>query len=59
LRDAHGRTLATVKLTPEALAELVALIDDGTISGKIAKDLFQELVHSGGSPKALVAAAMA
>lgn len=36
------------------LAELVALIDDNTISGKIAKDLFPEVFKSGIAPKTLV-----
>jgi aspartyl-tRNA(Asn)/glutamyl-tRNA(Gln) amidotransferase subunit B len=56
MRETHDRPLARVLLTPSSLAELVRLIDDGTISGKIAKELFQELVDRGGSPKALVEA---
>jgi aspartyl-tRNA(Asn)/glutamyl-tRNA(Gln) amidotransferase subunit B len=32
---------------PEHLAGLVKLIDDGTISGKIAKDVFAEMLRSG------------
>jgi aspartyl-tRNA(Asn)/glutamyl-tRNA(Gln) amidotransferase subunit B len=32
---------------PDALAELLRLIDDGTISGKIAKDLFQKMAETG------------
>ena len=31
------------KLTPAGLAELVGLIEDGTISGKIAKELLPEV----------------
>lgn len=42
------------KLSPENLAELVRLIDDGTISGKIAKDLIVELVVEGGKPASIV-----
>ena len=38
----------------EALAELVALIDDGTISTKIAKTVLDELVERGGSPRKIV-----
>ncbi len=37
-----------------AIGELCALVEAGTISGKIAKDLFSELVKNGGSPKAMV-----
>jgi aspartyl-tRNA(Asn)/glutamyl-tRNA(Gln) amidotransferase subunit B len=39
----------------EALAALVALIDDGTISGKIAKTVFEEMVASGADPADIVA----
>lgn len=42
------------QLRPEMLAELVDLIKDGTISGKIAKDLIAELVLEGGSPAQIV-----
>jgi aspartyl-tRNA(Asn)/glutamyl-tRNA(Gln) amidotransferase subunit B len=39
---------------PQALAELVRLIDDGTITGKIAKQVFPEMVETGKSPAAIV-----
>ncbi len=42
------------RLTPAALAELVALIDDQTLSGKGAKQVFAALLKEGGSPAALV-----
>ncbi|MBP6941479.1 MAG: Asp-tRNA(Asn)/Glu-tRNA(Gln) amidotransferase subunit GatB [Syntrophorhabdaceae bacterium] len=42
-------------LSPARLAELLSLIKDGTISAKIAKDIFPELFKSGASPKQLVA----
>jgi aspartyl-tRNA(Asn)/glutamyl-tRNA(Gln) amidotransferase subunit B len=42
-------------VAPENLAALVALIDEGTISGKIAKTVFEEMVASGRSPAAIVA----
>jgi aspartyl-tRNA(Asn)/glutamyl-tRNA(Gln) amidotransferase subunit B len=41
-------------LTPQVLAELVGLIEDGTISGKIAKDILPELITQGGSVKELI-----
>jgi len=41
-------------LRPEQLAELVNLIDRGTISGKIAKDILPELLERGGSAQAMV-----
>ena len=47
-------SLGQLKLTPAHLAELLALVADGTISGKIAKDLLPDLLAGGASPKALV-----
>lgn len=48
------KSITELPLTPEALAELVSLIEANTISNKIAKDLLPELLTKGGSPKALV-----
>lgn len=42
------------KLTPKALAELVALQEAGTISGKTAKDVFEQAYNTGKMPKSLV-----
>ncbi|WP_449420423.1 Asp-tRNA(Asn)/Glu-tRNA(Gln) amidotransferase subunit GatB [Phormidium nigroviride] len=42
---------------PDGLAELISLIDAGTISGKIAKDLLPKLLSQGGSPKQAIEAA--
>lgn len=44
-------TITEIPLKPAALAELVQLIDQGTISGKIAKEILPELLEKGGSPK--------
>jgi aspartyl-tRNA(Asn)/glutamyl-tRNA(Gln) amidotransferase subunit B len=41
-------------IRPAHLARLVALIDDGTISGKIAKDLFERMAREGEEPDAIV-----
>ena len=41
-------------LRPEQLSELVELIEGGTISGKIGKEILPELLEKGGSAKALV-----
>ncbi|NER95434.1 MAG: Asp-tRNA(Asn)/Glu-tRNA(Gln) amidotransferase subunit GatB [Symploca sp. SIO1B1] len=46
--------IADIALTPEILAELINLIEDGTISGKIAKEILPELLSKGGSAKELV-----
>lgn len=47
-------TIDQIALKPAELSELICLIQKGTISGKIAKDLLPELLTAGGSPKALV-----
>jgi aspartyl-tRNA(Asn)/glutamyl-tRNA(Gln) amidotransferase subunit B len=47
--------IADWPVRPESLARLVALIDDGTISGKIAKTVFEDMVASGEDPAAIVA----
>jgi aspartyl-tRNA(Asn)/glutamyl-tRNA(Gln) amidotransferase subunit B len=44
------------KLTPEHLAGLIKLIDAGTISGKIGKQIFHDLFESGEAPEAYVKA---
>ena len=52
----RGETLAESPVSPTALGELVGLISDGTISGRIAKDVFAEMVESGGSAAGIVEA---
>jgi aspartyl-tRNA(Asn)/glutamyl-tRNA(Gln) amidotransferase subunit B len=47
-------TINQIALTAENLAELIKLIENGTISGKIAKEILPELLEKGGSPKALI-----
>ncbi|HKQ32844.1 MAG TPA: Asp-tRNA(Asn)/Glu-tRNA(Gln) amidotransferase subunit GatB, partial [Thermodesulfobacteriota bacterium] len=41
-------------VSPAQLSELLMLIDDGTISGKIAKDVFSEMVATGKTAKEIV-----
>ncbi len=43
-----------IALKPKDLAELIGLIEDQTISGKIAKEILPELLSKGGSPQKLV-----
>jgi aspartyl-tRNA(Asn)/glutamyl-tRNA(Gln) amidotransferase subunit B len=40
---AAGQDIADSPISPAAIAELVALIEDGTISSKIAKDVFERM----------------
>tara|TARA_Y100001968_G_scaffold61939_1_gene52646 strand:+ start:596 stop:2071 length:1476 start_codon:yes stop_codon:yes gene_type:complete len=41
-------------LTPKYLAEMINMIGQGEISGKIAKEILPELLSQGGSPRTLV-----
>ena len=41
-------------VTPEALAKMINLIEDGTISGKIAKEVFEEMWKTGKQPKEII-----
>ncbi|MEI6830794.1 MAG: Asp-tRNA(Asn)/Glu-tRNA(Gln) amidotransferase subunit GatB [Synechococcaceae cyanobacterium ELA445] len=54
--NAHRLSIAELPLQPPQLAELVSLIETGTISGKIAKEILPELLEKGGSAKAIVEA---
>ena len=42
-------------MPPQALARLLALIDQGTISGKIAKTVFEQMAATGKNAEAIVA----
>jgi aspartyl-tRNA(Asn)/glutamyl-tRNA(Gln) amidotransferase subunit B len=41
-------------LTPSHLAEMLSMIKEGTISGKIAKDVFEEMYRTGERPEKIV-----
>uniref|UniRef100_UPI000D1E5164 Asp-tRNA(Asn)/Glu-tRNA(Gln) amidotransferase subunit GatB n=1 Tax=Cyanothece sp. BG0011 TaxID=2082950 RepID=UPI000D1E5164 len=47
-------SITEIALKPDSLGELVQLIEKGTISGKIAKEILPELLEKGGSPKQIV-----
>ncbi len=49
-----GTTINDCKLTAENLGKMVELIDKGTISGKIAKEIFSELLETGTDVEELV-----
>lgn len=49
-----GKTISTSPVSPEAGAELIALIVDGTISGRIAKDVFEAMLETGKGAEAIV-----
>ncbi|MFQ3609875.1 MAG: Asp-tRNA(Asn)/Glu-tRNA(Gln) amidotransferase subunit GatB [Fimbriimonadales bacterium] len=46
--------ISQARLTPAHLADLVGLIKNGTITGRIAKELFDEVFQSGEMPSKLV-----
>lgn len=49
-----GKAIWTSLITPEHVGTLVALIDNGKITGKIAKLIADEMVSSGQSPQAIL-----
>ncbi|MBU5213853.1 MULTISPECIES: Asp-tRNA(Asn)/Glu-tRNA(Gln) amidotransferase subunit GatB [Heyndrickxia] len=52
--NAEQKELGDVQLTPEGLAGMIKLIENGTISSKIAKTVFKELIENGGDPEQIV-----
>jgi aspartyl-tRNA(Asn)/glutamyl-tRNA(Gln) amidotransferase subunit B len=42
-----GQELEDARLTPEALAELLTLLDRGTLSGRLAKEVLEEMLRTG------------
>ena len=54
LNQAHHRP-DEAPVTPSHLADLLRLIDDGTISGKIAKSVFEDMYRTGKRPGDIVA----
>ena len=50
----EGQEIAASPVSAAQLAAIVDLIGEGTISGKIAKDLFEIVWTKGGDPKSLV-----
>ncbi|MFC0469231.1 Asp-tRNA(Asn)/Glu-tRNA(Gln) amidotransferase subunit GatB [Halalkalibacter kiskunsagensis] len=52
--NAEQKELQDVALTPVGLAKMITLIEKGTISSKIAKKVFKELIEAGGDPEQIV-----
>jgi aspartyl-tRNA(Asn)/glutamyl-tRNA(Gln) amidotransferase subunit B len=50
----RGLGIEASPVSAEALGQLIDLIADSTISGKIAKDVFIEMVEAGKAPRAIV-----
>jgi aspartyl-tRNA(Asn)/glutamyl-tRNA(Gln) amidotransferase subunit B len=49
-----GLDLGAAPVTPQALGELIRLVDAGTITGRIAKDVFEKMWSLGEAPAAIV-----
>ena len=49
-----GQSIESSPVSPDQLGAVVDLIKDGTISGKIAKDLFEIVYAEGGDPRQIV-----
>ena len=52
--NAHGKEPEDVVLEPGWLVHLLEAIDNGTISGKMAKELFIQAIEQGRDPKGLI-----
>ncbi|MGB8313249.1 MAG: Asp-tRNA(Asn)/Glu-tRNA(Gln) amidotransferase subunit GatB [Aestuariivirga sp.] len=50
----EGKTIETTPVSADQLGQMVDLITSGTISGKIAKDVFEIIWNEGGSPSEIV-----
>ena len=53
---AAGTPISESPIAPDEIAELVALIEEGVISSKIAKDVFERMWAGDGRPRAVVEA---
>lgn len=51
-----GQAIDTCKVNPENLATMIKMIEDGTISGKIGKEVLAEMFATGDTPGAVVEA---
>jgi aspartyl-tRNA(Asn)/glutamyl-tRNA(Gln) amidotransferase subunit B len=54
LLNQNNQEIQESNITPASLAALLKLMDQGTISGKIAKVVFEEMFASGKPPEAIV-----
>lgn len=54
LNEGPERGLSAYPIRAEQLADLVKLIDDGTVSGRIAKQIYAEMLETGNDPQVIV-----
>lgn len=54
LLNQHGLEISESRVSPSALVRMLRLIDEGTISGKMAKTVFEEMFTTGKEPDTIV-----
>jgi aspartyl-tRNA(Asn)/glutamyl-tRNA(Gln) amidotransferase subunit B len=54
LLNAAGKSIRESPVSPRSLGELLALVETGAISGKIAKEVLEEMARTGASPGAVI-----
>lgn len=54
LLNAHNMDITRCKVSPRQLTDMLKLMDKGTISGKIAKTVFEEMFATGKDPEQIV-----
>jgi len=54
LLNQHNMEITDSKVTPQYLADMLRLIEKGTISGKMAKEVFEEIFFTGKSPEDII-----
>ncbi|KJS88256.1 MAG: glutamyl-tRNA amidotransferase [Peptococcaceae bacterium BICA1-8] len=54
LLNAENMEISESKISPEGLAKMLKMIENNTISGKIAKQVFEEMFNTGKDPEAIV-----
>jgi len=54
LRELKGGGIEDCRVRPEQLGRLLAMVEEGTISGKIAKSVFIDMLDSGKDPEQIV-----
>ncbi|MDY6795272.1 MAG: Asp-tRNA(Asn)/Glu-tRNA(Gln) amidotransferase subunit GatB [Actinomycetota bacterium] len=52
--NAHNIEIENVRITPVQLAMMIAMVEKGVISGKIAKTVFEEMLNTGDDPDVIV-----
>ncbi len=53
-RELKQAEINELKFTPKEIAQLIKMVDDETISNKIAKQVYEEMSKSGGNPTQIV-----